>query len=80
MYESSIVLNMAALSSITFEESLSKALSGLNLENVSLCVEQKEAISTVISSFEQGHTHHFANQPHHICHFYFRFKILLFAS
>ena len=36
---------MAALRSITFEESLCKALRGLNLEIVSLRVEQKEAIS-----------------------------------
>ena len=38
IYESSIVLNMAALRSITFEESLREALRGLNLESVSLRV------------------------------------------
>ena len=37
IYDSSIVINMAELRSIAFEESL------LNLKNVSLYVEQKEA-------------------------------------
>ena len=48
MYESSIVQNMAALIGITFEESLCEVLRGLNLENVSLRVQQKEAISIIV--------------------------------
>jgi len=31
-----------------FEESLCQALSGINLENVSLCVEQKEEITNIV--------------------------------
>ena len=80
-FESSIVPNMAALRSITFEQSLCEALSGFNLESVSLCVKQKEAISNIVvlnkdtsiilpTSFTSAG---------HIGHFYSRFKIL-FAS
>ena len=54
--ESSIVLNMAALRSISFKESLCEALRDLNLKNVSLRVEQKEAISnTVVLNKDTDH-------------------------
>ena len=39
-------LKMAAVEAV-FEESLCQALSGINLENVSLRVEQKEAIRNI---------------------------------
>ena len=39
---------MAALRSISFKESLCEALRDLNLKNVSLRVEQKEAISNTV--------------------------------
>ena len=65
-----MVLNVVALRSITFEESLCEALSGLNLENVSLRVEQKEAISSSVVLNKDT----LINLPRHFGHFYFRFK------
>ena len=46
---------MTAHRSITFKESLCKALSGLNLENMSLHIEQKEAISNIVVLNRQSH-------------------------
>ena len=61
MYESSIVLNMAALRNIIFEDSLQELFRDVNLENVSFPVEQQEAISNIVV-LEQRHSNHFTER------------------
>ena len=61
MFLYTVSVTVMAVVEAGLEESLSRALRGLNMENVSLRVQQKEAIRNIVF-FKERHFNYFADR------------------